>query len=92
MALDDDDPNEITIDTGREVALDPRAELRAVLEDLEMLLKNGEVVGALTAQGINASIALLAVAGLHAYLEGNKAAAADDLGTAAEEIRGRIQA
>lgn len=87
---DDDDLIDTTIDTGQEVALDPRAELAAVVDDLEALLKNGEVIGSLTSRGINASLALLAVSGLRAYLAGHKAEAAEDLGTAAEEIRGRI--
>ena len=90
MARREDFPSDTTIDTGQEIALDPRAELEAVVDDLEALLKNGEVIGSLTVRGINASIALIAVSGLRAYLKGNKAEAADDLGTAAEEIRGRI--
>ena len=89
---DDDDLLETTVDTGQEVAVDPRAEIDAVMDDLESLLKNGEVIGALTARGINASIALVAVSGLRAYLQGNKAEAAEDLGTAAEEIQDRIAA
>jgi hypothetical protein len=89
---DDDDLLETTVDTGQEVALDPRGEIDAVMDDLEALLKNGEVIGALTTRGINASIALVAVSGLRAYLQGHKAEAAEDLGTAAEEIRGRIAA
>ncbi len=80
-----------TVDTGTEVAVDPKAQLEAVLDDLEALLKSGEVIGALTTSGVNASLALLAAGGLRAYLAGKKAEAAEDLGTAAEEIRGRIQ-
>lgn len=79
-----------TIDTGEEMVLDPMANLEAVLEDLEALLKSGEVIGALTNRGINASIAMLAASGLRSYVNGEKAEAADDLLTAAEEIRGRI--
>ena len=79
-----------TIDTGEEMILDPMANLDAVMDDLEALLKSGEVIGALTNRGINASIAMLAASGLRSYLNGHKAEAADDLGTAAEEIRGRI--
>lgn len=89
---DDDDDLETTIGTGDEVTLDPSAEIGAVFDDLESLLKNGDVVGALAARGVNASIALLAVTGLRAYLAGNKRDAADDLGTAAEEIAGRLAA
>jgi hypothetical protein len=91
MATDDeDDPIETTTTSGIEITLDPTAELRAVLDDLEALLKNGDVIAALTEKGVNASIALLAASGLSSYLGGKKAEAADDLGTAAEEIRGRL--
>ncbi|MFT3766164.1 MAG: SDR family oxidoreductase [Minicystis sp.] len=90
MGYKDDSLIDTTIDTGQDIALDPMAELDAVLDDLDAMLKNGEVIGSLTSRGINASIALLAVAGLRAYLQGNKADAAEDLGTAAEEISGRI--
>jgi hypothetical protein len=81
-----------TFDGGLEVTVDPFHELDAVLDDLEALLKNGEVIGALTSRGINGSLALVAAGGLRAYLEGRKADAAEDLATAAEEIRARIQA
>jgi hypothetical protein len=85
----EDDILETTIDTGMEVTVDPHRELTALLDDLEALLKSGEVIGALTARGINASLALCATAGLRAYLAGDKAEAAEELGTAAEEIRAR---
>lgn len=81
-----------TIDTGQEVALDPSAELGAVMDDLEALLKNGEVIGMLTTRGVNSSLALVAMSGLRAYIEGKKAEAAEDLGTASEEIRLRMAA
>ena len=87
----DEDILDTTLDEGLEVTIDPFRELTAVLDDLEALLKSGEVIGALTARGINGSLALVAAGGLRAYLEGKKAEAADDLGTAAEEIRARIQ-
>lgn len=90
MARKHDDILDTTYDSGNEQSLDPLAELTAVMDDLEALLKSGEVVSALTSRGINASIAALAAAGLHSYLQGRKAEASDDLGTAAEEIRGRI--
>lgn len=90
MDRNEDSLIETTIDTGSDISLDPLAELDAVLDDLDSLLKNGEVIGALTTRGINASIALVAVTGLRAYLKGQKADAAEDLGTAAEEIRGRL--
>jgi hypothetical protein len=89
---DEDDPIETTLTTGIEVELDPKAEINAVVDDLEALLKNGDVIGALTAKGVNASIALLAVDGLRSYLAGDKKAAAEDFATAAEEIRGRLAA
>jgi hypothetical protein len=72
------------------VTLDASKEIEAVLDDLEALLKNGDVIGALTQKGVNASIALLAINGIRAYLAGKKAEAAEDLGTAAEEIQGRL--
>ena len=50
-----------------------------------------EVVAHLTALGINTSLALLVADGLRAYIEGRKKEAADDLGTAAEEIAARLE-
>jgi len=72
--------------------IDPRAELAAIFDDLETLLKNGDVIAALTSRGINASLALLAAHALRAYLADQKAEAADDFATVAEEIRGRLAA
>ncbi|MDC0683103.1 MULTISPECIES: hypothetical protein [Sorangium] len=72
--------------------IDPGPELAAVFDDLETLLKNGDVIEALTARGINASLALLAADALRAYLAGRKADAAEDFSTVAEEIRGRLAA
>jgi hypothetical protein len=92
MGFSEDHVLDTTIDTGNEMVLDPTAEIDAVMDDLESLLKNGEVIGALTNRGINASLALVAVSGLRAYLKGDKAEAAEDLGTVAEEIGGRIAA
>lgn len=86
----DDDPLDSTIDTGAEITLDPRAELDAVLDDLEALLKNGEVIGALSARGVNASLALVAATGLRAYVAGKKEQAAEDFATVAEEVKGRL--
>jgi hypothetical protein len=95
--MSNDDPFDSTLDstldtsldTGIEVEMDPSRELDAVLGDLEALLKNGEVIAALTARGINASLALVAAGGLRAYVKGKKADAADDFATVAEEIRAR---
>ena len=90
---EDDRDFETTMDTGMdEVSLDPNRELDAVLDDLEALLKSGEVIGALTSRGINASLALVAAHALRSYIKGKKAEAAEDFATAAEEIRGRIAA
>lgn len=72
--------------------IDPGPEIAAVFDDLEALLKNGDVISALTSRGINASIALLAVHALRAYLADRKADAAEDFATVAEEIRGRLAA
>ncbi len=89
---DERDLLETTVDMGAEVALDPSRELGAVLDDLEALLKNGEVIGALAIRGVNASIALFALEGLRHYLEGRKAEAVEDLSGAADEIKGRLEA
>jgi len=89
---DDDDLLETTINQGEEVSLDPSREIGAVLDDLEALLKNGEVIGALTTKGVNASIALVAIGGLRHYLRNNKAEAAEDFATVTEEIQGRLAA
>jgi len=70
----------------------PSDELDEVLKDLETLLKNGEVVGELTERGVNASLAMLATAALGAYLKGDRAAAAEDFATVAEEIQARMKA
>jgi hypothetical protein len=83
---------ETTVDTGVEINLDAGAELTAVLDDLEALLKNGEVIGGLTAKGVNASLALVAIDGLRNYLAAKKSEAADDFATVADEIRGRLAA
>jgi hypothetical protein len=65
-------------------------ELDLVMEELDMLLKNPDVGAHLTARGINTSLALLVADALRAYLKGDKKAAAEDLGTAAEEIASRL--
>jgi hypothetical protein len=67
------------------------SEIAGAFDDLETLLKNGDVVEALSNRGVNASIALTAVEALRAYLEGRKAEAADELHMVAEEIRGRLE-
>lgn len=65
-------------------------ELREVFEDLEALLKNPEVGAELAERGVNISLAMVAADGLRAYLEGDRARAAEDFGTAAEEIASRL--
>jgi hypothetical protein len=63
----------------------------SLLREIEQLLKTPEVGLGLGARGVNTSIALLAAQGLHAYIQGNKAQAADDLATAAEELGERLE-
>jgi hypothetical protein len=65
-------------------------ELVELLEELDAVLKQPEVVAHLTARGVNTSLALLVADGLRAYLQGRKREAAEDLGTAAEEIAARL--
>jgi hypothetical protein len=62
-----------------------------LLSEIEALLKSATVGMELAKGGVNTSVALIAVQGLTAYIEGNKRRAADDLGTAAEEIRARLE-
>lgn len=78
-------------DLGDDPKLDPTRELKEVLGELSQLLKNPDVVGALSDRGVNASLALVAIEGLGAYLVGDKAQAAEDLKCVAEEIEGRLQ-
>ncbi|HVH43718.1 MAG TPA: hypothetical protein VM925_15295 [Labilithrix sp.] len=65
-------------------------ELDEVLEDLVTLLKDSEVGAELTSRGVNVSLAIVGAEGLAAYVHGDKARAADDLGTVAEEIKARL--
>lgn len=64
-------------------------EVDDALDELETLLKNGDVVTALTERGVNTSLALTALYGLRSYLHGDKPGAIEDLGTAVEEISAR---
>lgn len=66
-------------------------EMKELLQELDQLLKNPDLGADLADRGLNISLALVAAAGLRAYLEGHKAEAAEDLATAAEEIRARLQ-
>ena len=63
--------------------------LSRLLADVEGLLKQPTVGIELARRGVNTSIALLAVQGVAAYLEGNERRASDDLRTVADEIRAR---
>lgn len=65
-------------------------ELREVFEDLDTLLKNPEVGAELTARGINVSLAIVAADAVRAYVEGDRARAAEDFETVAEEIGARL--
>lgn len=67
-------------------------ELREVFEDLDTLLKNPSLGGDLTSRGINVSLAIVAAEALLAYVEGDKARAAEDFSTVAEEIASRAAA
>ena len=66
-----------------------KAELRELFDELETLLKNGDVTSELSSAGVNVSLAMVAVDGLRAYLAGNVKQAIDDFGTVAEEIAHR---
>jgi hypothetical protein len=64
--------------------------LSELFDEIEEVLKEPAAGAELTARGVNTSIALVAVQGLRAYLAGERAQAAEDLGTAADEIRMRL--
>jgi hypothetical protein len=68
------------------------AELETVMGELEALLKNPDVGSALAGRGVNISLALVGVEGLRAYLEGDKARAAEEFSTVAEEVAARLAA
>lgn len=86
----DEDGRDVTMSSYVEPRVDPRKELEAIADELVELLKRGEVAGALAERGINASLALLAVDALRAYMNGEKARAAEDFTTVGEEIAGRL--
>jgi hypothetical protein len=67
------------------------AELDDLFDELDQLLKNASLGAALAGKGVNVSLALVAAEGLRAYLNGDKARAAEELGTAAEEIAARMR-
>ena len=81
---------ETTVDTGSAIEHEPSGEIDAVLGELEALLKNGDIMNALSERGINTSLALVAASALRSYLAGKKAEAAEDFATVAEEIQARL--
>ena len=62
-----------------------------LLEEVSALLKDPHLGFEFASRGVNTSLALLAVEGTIAYLEGNKRRAAEDLSTVADEIQARIE-
>ncbi len=89
---DDDHDDERGSELGSPLGgIDPTRELGELLGELGSMLKNPDVTEALSKRGVNASLALVALEGLGAYLVGDKAQAADDLRTVAEEIEARLQ-
>ena len=67
-------------------------EIAGLFDDIDALLKNVDVLAALTDRGVNASLAMTAADGLRAYLKGEKARAAEDFSLVAEEITSRLAA
>jgi hypothetical protein len=63
-----------------------------MLEEVEAMLKDVQLAMDFGRRGVNTSLALVGVQGLMAYLRGEKARAADDLSTVADEIRSRLDA
>ena len=66
------------------------SDIDQLLSQLDALLKDANVGAALTARGVNVSLALVAKDGLAAYLRGEKARAAEDFSTFAEEVLARL--
>jgi hypothetical protein len=64
--------------------------VRELFDELEDLVKRPENGAELSERGINSSLVLLTVQGLRAYLKGDSKTAADDLGTAADEMSARL--
>lgn len=64
-------------------------ELDDALDDLDTLLKNNDVGALLHDRRVNVALALTVVAGLRAYLAGDRVAALEDLSTVVEEIASR---
>jgi hypothetical protein len=70
----------------------PSAELEDLFDELDQLLKNPDVESELAGLGVNTSLAMTLAYGLRAYLQGDKAKALLELGTATEEIAARMAA
>jgi hypothetical protein len=68
----------------------PLAELDALFDELEQLLKNPEVQSELASKGVNSSLGLTVTYGLRAYAHGDKRQALLELGTATDEIAARL--
>ena len=68
------------------------AEIDDLFDELDTLLKNPDVGAVLADAGVNISLAIVAADGLRAYLHGDKEKAAEELETAAEEIKTRLLA
>src|SRR5262245_27336993 len=84
---------EDTITSSQASLMDPWADFKRLFVELERLLNDGSVIASLTARNVNASIALVALQGLRAYLlEDRKVQAAQDFATVSEEIFGRLAA
>jgi len=66
------------------------AAVARLLREIEALLKHPSVTIELGHRGVNASIMMLAIQGLTAYVEGNRRQAHEDFSTVAEEIRARL--
>ena len=66
------------------------AELDAVFDELEELLKNPDVGAELASAGVNVSLALTLADGVRAYVHGEKGKALLELGTATDEIAARM--
>jgi hypothetical protein len=66
-------------------------EIDDLFDELDQLLKNVDAGADFAERGVNVSLAIVAADGLRAYLKGDKAKAAEDLSTAAEEIGARLR-
>src|SRR5690348_14242337 len=68
MTDDPEEDIEETMTSSMSNVMDPRKDLSRLFDEIEWLLKSGGVIAALTARGVNASLGLVAVHGLRAYL------------------------